>query len=179
MQAVWPSYDGSMRASVLIGIVAILAVGLAATRQLAAWSPPSASVAHRYTPTLNGYLASRYTHAEGVFGRDGQWYCATKLLGVQSDGSDVTAYAWTLCEETTHSQGRIKTGSAYSLPVVVHLRRQGGHLRGVGYAAPADAPAYTSDVHRLFPSNIANWILSHPSAELGPLGREVRAEASR
>jgi len=170
-----------MRVRILIALVVLLAVAVVVVvvRQQRAWSPPSANTASRYTPALNTYLASTYAHAEGVLGPTHRWYCATKLLGIHPDGSDSTAYAWALCEETLHSAGRIKTGSAYDLPVVVHLRRVAGHLQGVSYDQPGDAPAYTSDVQRLFPATIADWILAHPTAELAGLQRDVLAQASQ
>ena len=91
-----------MRVRILIALVVLLAVAVVVVvvRQQRAWSPPSASTTSRYTPVLNTYLASTYAHAEGVLGPTHRWYCATKLLGIHPDGSDATAYAWALCEET-------------------------------------------------------------------------------
>ena len=94
-----------------------------------------------------------------MFGSAGRWFCATRFLGATVSGTRVTAYVWALCEETKATGRRIAFGTGDSLPVVVHLRRIGTRLEAVGREEPRDAPYYGPDVRRLFPGDMADWIL--------------------
>lgn len=148
---------------VSIGVVALVAV--VAARQLTAWSPPSQAATRPYTAVMDRYLASHENG--GIFGKAGRWFCATKFLGSSAHGNRVSAYAWALCQETKMTGNRVVFGSGDSFPVVVYMRRSNTGFNAVGYDEPGDAPAYEPDIHRLFPGDVADWILG--SAHNGDL----------
>jgi hypothetical protein len=176
-----PPPPGQFRGRIIGGavVVAVVALGVGlVARRLTAWSPPPVAAGRSYATVLDRYLASTYGPNGGVFGSAGHWFCATRFLGATPSGERVTVYAWAECDETKRSGTRIVTGSGDSVPVVVHLRGIVGHLKGVGFDEPFDAPYYEPDVHRLFPSNMADWILSHPSG-VGDLEQGVIAQAQR
>lgn len=151
-----------MRRWLLVGLgVLAVAVGLAA-RQLTAWSPPSQAAARPYTGVMDRYLASQW--GSGImFGNAGRWFCATKFLGSSAPGNRVSAYAWALCEETKMAGDQVVFGSGVSAPVVVYLRHSDTGFKAVGRNEPGDGDEYASDVRRLFPGDVADWIIGSGS----------------
>jgi len=158
-----------------LGLAAVLA-GYAV--ESSAWSPPSQAAARPYTTVVDRYLASEHGPNGWVFGPAGHWFCATRFLGAATSGDRVTVYVWALCDEWKRSGDRIVSGGGESLPVVVYLRNADGHLHGVSFDEPGDAPDYAPDVRRLFPGDVADWILSHPG-DVTDLQQNVIAQARR
>ncbi|HET7379822.1 MAG TPA: hypothetical protein VFJ24_07265 [Gaiellales bacterium] len=163
----------------ILGVVIVaFVVGRAVAGRVAGWSPPSPVAGKPYVDVVNRFLASQYHAGDGVFASGSRWYCATKFLGASNHGAQVTVYGWAECDETKRTGDRIRMGSGDSLPVVVHLRRVAGQLRGVGLDEPGDAPMYEPDVRRMFPADIAGWILAHPSpSDLRPLEANIVHQA--
>lgn len=153
-------------------VVAAFVVGRAVAGGAAGWSPPGSGAGQRYVGIVNRYLASSYHGDSGVFASGSRWYCATKFLGASSHGAIVTVYGWAECDETKRTGSRIRLGSGDSQPVVVELRRVAGMLRGVSFREPGEV-SYVSDVRKLFPGEMVEWILAHPPSDLRPLEASV------
>lgn len=111
----------------------------------------------------------------GVTGFGGKVFCAYKVLEIDGAGDDVKEYVYTLCQEYYQSGGELKKGTGLKLPVVLHVRKQGGVYKVLSHEAPRDA-GYKREVERLFPQKTLDEIFSLESGG-GKLQEEVDAEA--
>lgn len=110
----------------------------------------------------------------GVAGFGGKVFCAYKVLDMEG-GDEVKEYVYTLCEEYYQSGGELKKGTGLKLPVVLHIRKQGGAYTVLSHEAPRDA-GYKREIERLFPQKTHDEIFSLESGG-GKLQEEVEAEA--
>jgi hypothetical protein len=111
----------------------------------------------------------------GVAGFGGKVFCAYKSLGVEESGDEVKEYVYALCQEYSRSGGGVNKGTGLKLPLVLHLRKQGGSYAVLNHQAPRDA-GYKREIEQLFPREMQDEIFSLESNSAS-LEAEAEAEA--
>lgn len=122
--------------------------------------PAVPQLARTLTPAAVEFIESEENRVESATA--GRYVCAARPLGASHAPSLVRIYVWVMCGTYRRTaEGKIVGYPESSDPAVVlfTLDRQ-GRYRAMREVVPGEAPQFSADVKRLFPSSLSSHILS-------------------
>ncbi len=102
---------------------------------------------------------------------DGNVYSVFEILHADKKAGEI--YVWALIQEYYKTETDLENGTGMSVPMVLHVEKNGEDLQILGHTLPRDGSYYSGDIKVLFPKSIQSKIISYSSKYIEELMDEL------